>query len=70
MNIGSFFDKSLATTTQNTSAYSDGGMTLVDVLLKGGTYDIRIASGGTFQVRNPAMADSILREGGGVVQQF
>lgn len=70
-NLGTYSGRSLATTVgQNTSFYSEGGMTLIDVTAKGSVYDLRSTTGGTINVRNLVMAGSILREGGGKVQQF
>jgi hypothetical protein len=71
MNIGVYAGRSLApTTTQNASIYSEGGMYLIDSTAKGSAYDLRTAAGGTLNIRGMIMAGSILREGGGVVQQF
>lgn len=70
MNIGITAQNSLATTGQNTSIYSDGGMYLIDSLLRGSTYDIRSASGGTVYVRNLQVGGAFLRESGGKIQQF
>ncbi len=71
MNIGIYAGRSLApTATQNASIYSEGGMYLIDSTAKGSTYDLRTAAGGTLNIRGMIMAGSILREGGGLVQQF
>lgn len=70
MNVGVIAENSLGTDAQNASIYSDGGMYLIDSILRGSTYDIRSASGGTVNVRNIQMAGTILREGGGKVQQY
>lgn len=71
VNIGVYAGRSLATIpTQNASFYSEGGMLLIDSTAKASIYDLRSAAGGTLRIRNMAMAGSILREGGGQVQQF
>lgn len=71
MNIGVHAGRSLAQTpTQNASFYSEGGMYLIDSTAKASIYDLRSAAGGTLSIRGMIMAGSILREGGGKVQQF
>ncbi|MET3051952.1 hypothetical protein ABXV19_09010 [Pseudomonas alkylphenolica] len=72
MNIGVYAGRSLAATflTQNASFYSEGGMYLIDSTARASIYDLRSAAGGTLSIRGMLMAGSILREGGGKVQQF
>ncbi|POG03462.1 hypothetical protein BGP82_19515 [Pseudomonas putida] len=71
MNIGVYSGRSLATDPpRNASYYSEGGMYLIDSTAKASIYDLRPAAGGTLSIRGMIMAGSILREGGGKVQQF
>lgn len=70
-NIGVKAEKSLApTAAQNTSFYTEMGMTLIDCQSSKSVYDLRVGSGGTMSVRNPQTRALFLREGTAKIQQI